>query len=345
MTLAIFFTGATGYIGGACLEHLLGDGSFQITALVRSADKAKKLGEVGVTTLVGSLDDTDTVTKAAAEADIVYHTADSDNYGAIEAILKGMKQRHERTGAVPILIHTSGTGVLADNAAGMYDTNVIYYDNDVDQMASLPPTAIHRNVDLEILAADAEGSIKSYIVLPSTIWGTLTGRLVDLGISNKHSIQIPAAIKASIGRGQGGVVGAGKSLWPHVEIHEAVADLFNLVLRAALDGTAPHGREGYFFGESGEYCLIDAARAYTKTLYELGKSKTAEPDPFTVEDAQKYFKGTFFFCLGSNSRARALRGRELGWKPVKTTDDFLKSLIATTRMLAEDSGKDGATEM
>ncbi|KAI0030933.1 hypothetical protein K488DRAFT_53121 [Vararia minispora EC-137] len=341
MAKAIFFTGATGYIGGACLEQLLNEKSFGITALVRSADKAKKLNEIGVGTIVGSLDDPEAVTKAAAEADIVYHTADADNYGAIKAILKGMKQRHETIGTVPILIHTSGTGVLADDAAGMHDTDVIYYDNDADQMASLPPTAAHRNVDLEILAADAEGSIKSYIVLPSTIWGTLTGRLVDLGISNKHSIQIPAAVKASIDRGQGGMIGEGKNLWPHVEIHE-VADLFNAVFRAALAGTAPHGREGYFFGENGEYRLVDAARTYTKALHGLGNSKTPEPAPFTTEEAQKYFGGNY---LGSNSRARAVRGRELGWKPVKTTEDFLRSVVATTEIIVQNSRASGGTKV
>jgi uncharacterized protein YbjT (DUF2867 family) len=74
MVKTIFLTGATGYIGGACLQQLLGDKSFQITALVRNAEKAKKLNDLGVATIVGSLDDADTVTRAASEADIVHHT-------------------------------------------------------------------------------------------------------------------------------------------------------------------------------------------------------------------------------------------------------------------------------
>jgi len=68
-----------------------------------------------------------------------------------------------------------------------------------------------------------------------------------------------------------------------------VADLFIIVFRAAVDGTAPHGREGYYFGENGEYRLIDAAKVYTKTLHEHGKSKSPDPVPFTSEEAQKYF--------------------------------------------------------
>lgn len=64
------------------------------------------------------------------------------------------------------------------------------------------------------------GYVRTYIVMPSTIYGTPTGKLYDLGISNTHSIQIPLAIKKSLDRGQGGMIGEGKNIWPHVEIHE-----------------------------------------------------------------------------------------------------------------------------
>lgn len=71
----IFFTGATGYIGGAVLQRLLQDGTFEITALVRNADKAKKLNELGIKTVVGSLDDAEKIVAASAAADIVFNTA------------------------------------------------------------------------------------------------------------------------------------------------------------------------------------------------------------------------------------------------------------------------------
>jgi hypothetical protein len=64
------------------------------------------------------------------------------------------------------------------------------------------------------------GYVHTYIVLPSTIYGIATGKPFDLGISNAHSIQVPVAIKASLDRGQGGMIGEGKNIWPNVEIHE-----------------------------------------------------------------------------------------------------------------------------
>lgn len=74
MTINIFMTGITGYIGGAVLQHFLRHAdasSFAITALIRSADKAEKLKAFGVNAVVGSLTDFKLVEKLASEADIV----------------------------------------------------------------------------------------------------------------------------------------------------------------------------------------------------------------------------------------------------------------------------------
>ena len=62
--------------------------------------------------------------------------------------------------------------------------------------------------------------IRSHIIIPSTIWGFLTGPLADAGIAHIHSHQIPWAITAGLKRGQGGMVGKGLNVWPHVELHE-----------------------------------------------------------------------------------------------------------------------------
>jgi len=46
-----------------------------------------------------------------------------------------------------------------DNAAGLQDSDVIYVDTNTEQIESLPATAVHRPVDLEIVAADKDGYI------------------------------------------------------------------------------------------------------------------------------------------------------------------------------------------
>jgi hypothetical protein len=44
-----------------------------------------------------------------------------------------------------------------DNAAGLHDTDIIFVDTIPEQFESIPETALHRPVDLEIVAADKEG--------------------------------------------------------------------------------------------------------------------------------------------------------------------------------------------
>jgi len=235
-----------------------------------------------------------------------------------------LKARHAKTGSTPVLIHTSGTGVLIDSAAGMYEDETIYSDANVKQMESIPVTQLHRDVDLEILNADKEGYVRTYLILPSTIYGIASGKLVDLGIQNSFSIQIPSLIKASIDRRQAGMVGLGKNRWPNVHIDD-VADLYIVLFDyVRLNPSTDHGREGYYFGENGEHLLYDISKAIGRALVNLGVSESDEPTTFTKEELGKYYGGSEI--MGTNCRSRADHSRAIGWKPTKTTEDMLASI-------------------
>lgn len=62
--------------------------------------------------------------------------------------------------------------------------------------------------------------MRTYIILPSTIWGIAKTPLTDAGLANPHSQQIPKLIHAALGRGRAGVVGKGLALWPDVHIDD-----------------------------------------------------------------------------------------------------------------------------
>lgn len=53
---------------------------------------------------------------------------------------------------------------MMDEAAGLRDTDVIYVDTNPEQFEALPPTALHRPVDLEVVAADKEGLSISWLM-------------------------------------------------------------------------------------------------------------------------------------------------------------------------------------
>ncbi|KAF8918252.1 hypothetical protein CPB85DRAFT_1188167, partial [Mucidula mucida] len=80
------------------------------------------------------------------------------------------------------IVSQSGAGVLLDDALGRNIPTKVWDDANVEEMASLEITRIHRNVDLEFLKADEDGVIYSYLVIPGGIFARPSGVLVDAGI-------------------------------------------------------------------------------------------------------------------------------------------------------------------
>ncbi|KAG6850631.1 hypothetical protein H0H93_010823 [Arthromyces matolae] len=324
----VFITGASGYIGGSVLDRFLKRPDIaneNITILIRSPEKAKKFTTFGVNVVVGSHTDNALVQKLASEADLVVSIANSGYLPAIQAMLRGLEKRHSATGNVPILIHTSGVRNITDNAMGAYASKTIYDDLRPEQIESLPITQPNRPVEVEIVAADAKGYVKTYIVVPSTIYGIVKNKFTDLGIQNSRSIQLPLLIKAGIDRGQGGVVGE-------------VVDLYFVLydsIKNNPDETG-HGREGFYFAENGVHNLYDVGKAIAGALFELGKGRGPEPTPFTPEELEKYFGWLASVGFGSNARSISNRARSIGWKPTKTTKDLLDSLKTEVKASLEE---------
>ncbi|KAJ7727296.1 hypothetical protein DFH07DRAFT_231635 [Mycena maculata] len=332
----IFLTGATGYIGGAVLTRLLEhplQRTFEITVLVRSSEKVSLFNRTvgkkhNLRAVLGSYSDLDLLKELSAEADVVFACADADDLAAAKAILNGIHDKYSDNGVAPILIHTSGTGVLSDSSDGMYPSSTIYSDLNISQLETLSPDQPHRNVDLTLVQADSKGYVKTYIILPSTIYGFASGPLVENGLQNPRSQQIPRLVDVGLARGQGGMVGKGKNWWGNVHIDD-VADLYLRVFDLLTEASPPpdfaHGRAGFYFGENGEHTLYAVGEAIAKVLSDMGKGS---PTPMTFSDREirLYFpNGT---SLGSNSRCRAERGYNIGWRPSRKTQDMLASVKA-----------------
>lgn len=76
----------TGYIGGAFLQRLLEHpkaSTFDITALVRKAEKAKLLeSKVPIKVVVGSLEELEKLSELAENSHVVVHTVGSRGQGS-----------------------------------------------------------------------------------------------------------------------------------------------------------------------------------------------------------------------------------------------------------------------
>ncbi|KAF9317717.1 hypothetical protein BG003_000396 [Podila horticola] len=331
--LKVFFTGITGYVGGTFLDQWFNKGNvrndFSIRALVRSADVAEKsILPLGVEPVIGSLDDSDLLIRECANADIVLDFANSDHLPSVKAILRGLSEPRQQGGrARPILIHTSGTGVLIDSAFGYYASEDIYYDNDVQQLSTLAIEQPHRIMDLEMLSPSLMGRVDTYVVAPPMIYGYGTGPV------NQNTIQVPMLVKASLKNGQAVQVGEGLNIWNKVHVHDLARFYILLLERSlqepqvagedALDDQGnilpglPKNQDAYWFAEDGEFTWGSIGQSIAREFVRLGINDSGEVQSVSPKGEEGVFGHKFAGpSLGANSRCRAVKAREiLGWNP------------------------------
>lgn len=319
--IKIFITGATGYIGGTVLDKLLHashQGKWEITALTRSESTIPKFKEIGVTPLIGGLDDTEILTKAASEADVVLHLADADHLPSAKALVQALNSS-STGGRRKIYIHCSGTGILIDEARGEYASDKIYNDQDIESIHAIPITQLHRDVDTYIF--ENSQNFDSIIVAPPTIHGIGTGPF------KRISQQIPKLISTYIKYGKAATLGKGLNVWNNVHV-EDLGDFFALLLQKALEGKASVGKEGFYFCESGEHQLKDVVAKVGEVLYKRKLISQAEPVQWTTEEVNEHLGQYGWLAIASNSRCKSDRARALGWKPTGTRGSVFDSIEA-----------------
>ncbi|KAM5355510.1 hypothetical protein ACJ41O_002156 [Fusarium nematophilum] len=322
MAPKIFLTGVTGYIGGSAFARVHdAHPDYEYTLFVRTKERAKAVADKypDAKFVYGDLNDVDVIEKAAAEADIVIHTAESaDSVSAAKAIAKGLATGHtpEKPG---YWIHLSGTGILTwyDAEQKRFGEPPVpeqtYNDvKDIDRLLSLPDSAVHRDVDKIAQAANSD-SVKVLIVSPPTIYGTGGGPV------NKHSIQVPNLARAALELGYAPVVGAGKTEWDNVNIDD-LADLFGKFVDAAQDPSKRDdpeifGRNAYFFARAAEHRWADVAAWIADEAQRQGylAEKTVKSVPLEVVAKTKLVAAESW---GANSKGEAERAKKyLGWEP------------------------------
>jgi len=327
----VFILGVTGYIGGAVLvrlKHIYP--TLHFTALVRSPKNDAAVRAAGVDHILhGDHSETDKIRDAAAAADVVVNCADADDLELTRAVLKGLQTRALQGGAKPILLHTSGTGVVSDTAEGDFrpDAEKVWNDANEEDIRSIPDDKPHRNIDNEIFAAAEKGGIDAYIIAPSTIYGTGNGPV------NQISQQVPTVVRIALQQKKGVVVGPGTNLWNNVHIDDLVV-LYDLVLGRAFSGQdkgSPYAK--FYFGSVGEHAWGDVDRRVAKLLYE--RKKLQSPDAHNVPLKDLLKDAPFARYVASNSRSRSDRGFAIGWKPSAPSleDTLPEDVDATLKQL------------
>lgn len=330
----ILLTGATGYIGGSVLHHLLQSDvqslkNASITCLVRGAARIAKLnteyGRRVNPVLFQDLGDTDRIIDIASQHDIAINTTLGYHPASAAAVVKGLAKRKQATGKDVYMIHTSGTSNLADqpiskayveqDAERVFDDSkddVYSYEKHRNNQTAYP----QRTAELGVIDAGKELGVKTLVIMSPTIYGVGSGHF------NTSSIQVPGYVKATLAEGEAVIVGDGAGIWDNVHV-EDLAELYQLALLDIVDhagSNLPFGEKGIIFSGNGRHTWRELAQGVADAAFEAGKIKSKEVKSVSVEQGARVLTGgdTLLVELGfsSNSRTKSTVAREnLGWKP------------------------------
>ena len=282
--MRVFVTGATGFIGSAVVPELIGAGH-QVVGFARSDRSADALAAAGAEVQRGSLDDLDSLHRAAAASDGVIHLAFkhdlafSGNFqSAADADLRAIETLGDALSGSerPLVIASGVLGIAPGRVATEQDRSG----------AEAGPRAVSA---LATLALASRGVRSSVLRLAPTVHGE-----GDQGF-------VASLIGVARAKGVSGYVGDGSNRWPAVHVLDA-AKLFRLALEKAPAGAVLHG--------------VADEGVPVRTLAEvIGQHLGLPVVSISPDDAGKHF-GWLAGMIGADAPASSAQTRALlGWQP------------------------------
>jgi nucleoside-diphosphate-sugar epimerase len=278
--MRVFVTGATGYLGGAIAARLVRAGH-EVTALVRSPDRAASLGIPGLGFWTGDLGDLAALLVPLRNCDAVVHVAvdPRDRAGADARLLEAVRLA-ALDGRVRRFLYTSGVWVHGDTGGAIADER-----SPLAAPAHVGWRPAHENRALDL----GDHEVRVGVLRPGMVYGERRGTFGDWfdEAAERGTITYP---------------GDGGQHWGTVH-RDDVAEAYALALESAAGG--------------GRYLLVDETRFTVRELAEAAaRAAGARAIPSGRELPPRTSAETFAALrmdqLFTSARARA----ELGWKPV-----------------------------
>lgn len=283
--MRIFVTGATGFVGSAVVEDLIGAGH-KVLGLARSNAAAASLVAAGAAVHRGSLDDLESLRRGAAASDGVIHTAFNHDFTKFKANCETDRHAIEALGSAladsdrPLIV-TSAIGVLPQGRVLTEET-----------MPAAGPAA-HPRAASEA-AADrvaTRGVRVSVIRLAASVHG-----------DGDHAF-VPLLIRLAREKGVSAHVGDGRNRWPAVHRLDA-ARLYRLALENGTAGARYHG-----VAEEG-VPLRDIAQV-------IGRRLGVPAAAMAPDEAAGHFGWFAHFAAMDIPAASEWTRQALGWQPTQ----------------------------
>jgi nucleoside-diphosphate-sugar epimerase len=283
--MRVFVTGATGFIGSAVVQQLLGAGH-QVLGLARSQEAARALIAAGAQAHSGSLDDLDSLRSGAAASDGVIHLAFVHDFSAYATAGETDRRAVEALGATltgsgrPLVI-TSGITVLTPGRLATEE----------DAPDANAPSAPRVPSEEAVQALAAQGVRASVVRLPPSVHG------------EGDRAFVPTLIGIARDKGVSAYVGEGLNRWPAVHRLDA-AHLFRLALEKGTAGAAYHG-------------VADEGVPVRDIAAVIGRHLNVPLAAKSPEEAAGHFGWLGYFLRIDCPASSRLTRQRLGWHPTQ----------------------------
>jgi nucleoside-diphosphate-sugar epimerase len=276
--MRVFVTGATGFVGSAIVQELLGAGH-QVLGLSRSEEGAQALAAAGAEVHRGSLNDLDSLRRGAANVDGVMHLAFVHDFSAYETAGQTDRLAIEAMGEVlagsdrPLLVTAGLAGFNLGRPATEEDT----------------PTFLPRPSEPTALALAAKGVRAMVIRLAASVHDR-----------HDHGF-VPTLINIARQTGVAAYVGEGLNRWPAVHRLDA-ARLYRLALEQGVGGAVYHG-------------VADQGIPMRDIAAVIGRHLNLPVVSKNAEEAADHFGWMARFAALDMSASSTLTQQRLGWNP------------------------------
>ncbi|MEU5629762.1 MULTISPECIES: NAD-dependent epimerase/dehydratase family protein [Streptomyces] len=278
--MRVLLTGGTGYIGAAVLDRLVARWH-QVTAVVRSAEKADLVRGRGAEATITDLSDGDALQELATASDGVIHVASPGD---------------ETSATVDEIAVTSFLSALRNtNRPFVHTTGVWVHGSGSSIIESTPmnaPRLTAWRVPLAQLVREAVG-IRTSVIAPAVVYGKGGGLLNLVAAGPRTAGNAPALT----------MVGPGDQHWSTVHVDD-LADLYVLALEKAPAGS-------YFLGASGVNPTVQEITEAVSHSVGLAGRVEAEPVVQTLDRLGLLGEALLLDQQAPGDTAR----RVLGWSP------------------------------
>jgi nucleoside-diphosphate-sugar epimerase len=290
--MRVFVTGATGFIGSAIVQELLGAGH-QVVGLARSDKAAAAVTAAGAEAFRGSLEDTEGLAAAAGGADGVIHTGYIHDFSptanpAAAAAVDG--------GAIAAFGEAlAGTGKPLVVAAGLPQAEpgeTVTEDTTAPENPHYPRVSERAAIALADRDGQSGSGIRVSVVrLPPSVHG-----------EGDYAF-VPSLIAIARDKGLAAYVGDGANVWPAVHRLDA-ARLFRLALEQAPAGTLLNG-------------VADEGVPFREIAEVIGRHLSVPVKSITPEEARGHFGAFALFAQFNVPASSAATRQRFGWRPTQ----------------------------